>query len=316
MTTLRDAILAYLSNVKKSRGANTFLTYQTVLLGAKSGFLWRVKGITDKDPVSSLTEKQAMQYMQDILDLSPATRQLHATVIRRFYTFVAGNDWAVVSVDRLNFLFEGSNVLSPVKRAIEFDKEHIRAFLEAIYAWNCADTAKIKRLLNRRDKAFIITLAHSGLRVHEACKLRIKDLDMETGTGVIVGKGRKQARFKVSPKAVEAIRAYLGRRDRLVPIEPNQPVFSRHDRRSRGKIIHMLPKSGEQIVHRVEKALTGKDTLSCHAFRHYFVTLVLEKTKNLKAAQVLARHTNIDVTARYAHLMTEEADAEFAAAMN
>ena len=43
-------------------------------------------------------------------------------------------------------------------------------------------------------------------------------------------------------------------------------------------------------------------------FRHYFVTRVLAATGNLKLAQNLARHQNIAVTQRYAHLSDDELD--------
>jgi integrase len=49
-----------------------------------------------------------------------------------------------------------------------------------------------------------------------------------------------------------------------------------------------------------------------HSFRHYFVTTVLRATGNLKMAQKLARHSNIAVTQRYAHLSDDELDRGYA----
>ncbi len=45
-----------------------------------------------------------------------------------------------------------------------------------------------------------------------------------------------------------------------------------------------------------------------HSFRHFFVTRILANTGNLKLAQSLARHQNIAVTQRYAHLSDDELD--------
>jgi site-specific recombinase XerC len=50
------------------------------------------------------------------------------------------------------------------------------------------------------------------------------------------------------------------------------------------------------------------DTITPHSFRHYFVTRVLRSSGNLKMAQALARHRNIAVTQRYAHLSDDELD--------
>jgi site-specific recombinase XerC len=49
-------------------------------------------------------------------------------------------------------------------------------------------------------------------------------------------------------------------------------------------------------------------TITPHSFRHYFVTVVLRSSGNLKLAQELARHKNIAVTQRYAHLSDDELD--------
>ncbi len=45
-----------------------------------------------------------------------------------------------------------------------------------------------------------------------------------------------------------------------------------------------------------------------HSFRHYFFTTVLRASGNLKLAQELARHSNIAVTQRYAHISNDELD--------
>ena len=50
-------------------------------------------------------------------------------------------------------------------------------------------------------------------------------------------------------------------------------------------------------------------TITPHSFRHYFVTTVLRASGGqLKLAQELARHRNIAVTQRYAHLSNDELD--------
>jgi site-specific recombinase XerD len=317
VTTIIDAANAFLANIQKSRASMTHRAYRHAILG-QHGFLPMMAGtIGYEDPISRLNEKHAMQYMQSVLDLSPATRELHVTALRRFYTFIAGNDWSTVSIDRLNFLLDGSNVLTGVKRQVPFDKVKVKAFLQAVKEWDPNGSTPIRHLRNMRDRAFILTLSQSGLRVHEACKIKIKDIDFERASGIVVGKGRKQARFKIGNEALAAVQAYLTERESFVRVDPDQPVFSRHDRRlGIQRIAHMDPQTGQKIIHGLELQFAGEVTMSCHTLRHYFVTRVLEVTKNLKAAQELARHTNINVTERYAHLIDDEIDAEFNEAIN
>jgi integrase/recombinase XerC len=65
------------------------------------------------------------------------------------------------------------------------------------------------------------------------------------------------------------------------------------------------------VAERARQALGAPDEsrISPHSFRHYFVTSVLRGSGgNLKLAQELARHRNIAVTQRYAHLSDDELD--------
>jgi integrase len=92
---------------------------------------------------------------------------------------------------------------------------------------------------------------------------------------------------------------------------PSLPIFARHDKGVGKKIKPITPTTGRNIVaERVEEIL-GKDaagTITPHSFRHYFVTTALKGSGNLKFAQELARHKNIQVTQRYAHLSDDALD--------
>ncbi|MCJ7703355.1 MAG: site-specific integrase, partial [Anaerolineales bacterium] len=70
--------------------------------------------------------------------------------------------------------------------------------------------------------------------------------------------------------------------------------------------------TGRNIVAQRVRECLGENavgTITPHSFRHYFVTTVLLGSGgNLKLAQELARHKNIAVTQRYAHLADDELD--------
>ena len=69
--------------------------------------------------------------------------------------------------------------------------------------------------------------------------------------------------------------------------------------------------TGRNIVtQRVIEALgpQAAGSITPHSFRHYFVSTILRASSNLKLAQKLARHENIQITQRYAHIDDEELD--------
>jgi integrase len=151
--------------------------------------------------------------------------------------------------------------------------------------------------------------------VHEACNLRRGDIDWNEGRAVIIGKGNKQAVVRFSTRSLQALRDYLNARAALDGGSgralPSLPLFARHDKGAGKKIKPITTSTGRNIVsERVRQALgeEASGRITPHSFRHYFVTTVLRASGNLKLAQELARHANIQVTQRYAHLSNDELD--------
>ena len=169
-----------------------------------------------------------------------------------------------------------------------------------------------------RDRAFLLTLADTGLRVHEACKLRRGDIDWNEGRAVVIGKGDKQAVVRFTSRALQSIKDYLSQRATLDGNSGKQlsslPLFARHDKGAGKKVKPMTPTTGRNIVKERVDQFLGKEMvgkITPHSFRHYFVTSVLRGTGNLRYAQELARHTNIQVTQRYTHLSNDELDKAY-----
>ncbi len=169
-----------------------------------------------------------------------------------------------------------------------------------------------------RDRAFLLTLADTGLRVHEACKLRRGDIDWNEQRAVVVGKGDKQAVVRFTSRAVQAIKDYLSQRATLDGNSGKQltslPLFARHDKGAGGKTKPITPTTGRRIVRERVRQFLGEEMIgkiTPHSFRHYFVTTVLRGSGNLKLAQELARHKNIQVTQRYTHLSNDELDKAY-----
>ncbi len=89
------------------------------------------------------------------------------------------------------------------------------------------------------------------------------------------------------------------------------PLFARHDKGTGKKIKPITPTTGRNIVaERVRQALgnEAEGHITPHSFRHYFVSTILRASGNLKLAQALARHENIQITQRYAHINDDELD--------
>jgi integrase len=193
------------------------------------------------------------------------------------------------------------------------DIERVLHFVSNLNALPADSTGE--RLRAMRDRAFLLALADTGLRVHEACNLRRGDIDWNEGRAIIIGKGNKQAVVRFTSRSMRALKDYLALRAELDGGSGKQltalPLFARHDKGTGKKVKPITPTTGRNIVaERVEQALgnEAEGHITPHSFRHYFVSTILRASGNLKLAQALARHENIQITQRYTHLDDDELD--------
>lgn len=312
--TISDAIVACLQVVEQARSPHTLAAYRNGLMRFKAVLL--ANGMDpDQLPPSALSEEAITWLIQDLKGLSPASERLYLTAATYFYTFLAAENLAAVNLPRLRERIR-VRARRPGLRLPEFPNDAIDALLAKI-----TEITKIavknddKYLRNLRDRAFLFTLADTGLRVHEACALRRGDVDWNEYRAVVTGKGDQQAVVRFSTRAIAALRDYLRARAAVDgasgrPLS-SLPLFIRHDKGAGKEIRPLITNSGRNIVRERVRQFLGEEavgTITPHSFRHYFVTRVLQASGNLKLAQELARHRSITVTQRYAHLSNAELD--------
>ncbi len=312
--TITQAIEKYLRSVEQARSSNTVKTYRNGLqnfLDTLNSHKIRPESVL----VMDLSEDSIAWLAEDLKTESPATERLYLTAVSGFFEFLAAEKLAEVNLPRIRLLIR-QRARRPGIRLPQFPKEDIEKVLEFAERLNRVQTGDdAERLRNLRDRAFLLTLADTGLRVHEACQLRRGDLDWNEGRAIIIGKGDKQAIVRFSRRSQVALKDYLSLRASLdgssgKPLG-SMPLFARHDKGAGKKVKPITTTTGRNIVsERVQQCL-GVDSvgrITPHSFRHYFVTRVLQSSGNLKLAQELARHSNIAVTQRYAHLNDNELD--------
>lgn len=152
---------------------------------------------------------------------------------------------------------------------------------------------EVKSLLqaprNLRHRTMLAVLYASGLRVAEAARLRVSDIDSPRNVlWVRLGKGSKDRQTLLSPKLLELLRGYW-RAER--PVEwlfpgpdPKRPISP--------KAIYLACRNAAQIAG-ISKPVHP------HSLRHAFATHLLEAGTNLRCIQILLGHANLATTARY-----------------
>lgn len=312
--TIESACKAYLDIVAHARSKNTLRTYETGL--TKFLDVLRKNNIQpDKTLVNELTEESLILLISELKVYSPATERLYLTAVTGFFEYLSAGNTGNISLPRIRLLIR-QRARRPGVRLPQFPRDAIEELLKYIEELKTAETKNPgERLRNLRDRAFLITLADTGLRVHEACALRRGDIDWNEGRALVIGKGNRQAVVRFSKRAQNALRDYLNARSKLDGVSGRPlsalPLFARHDKGSGKKIKQITTTTGRNIVKARVLEKLGEENgnkITPHSFRHYFVTRVLHASGNLKLAQELARHQNIAVTQRYAHLSDNELD--------
>lgn len=305
----------YIQSISLSRSENTARTYRN---GLNMFFaVLEVNNISvDKTDPVDLNVDAISLFARHLKIYSASTEQLYLSVAAGFYEYLAAEKLAEPNLPRMRLLIRQRS-RRPGQRLPQFPREEIDKILDYAKSLNIFPVSDQRLgLINLRDRAFLFTLADTGLRVHEACKLRRGDIDWNEAKAIIIGKGNKQDVVRFSTRSINAIRDYLSQR-RELDGSTGRPltslaIFARHDRGAGNKILPITTTTGRNIVNqRVLEALgeSAVGKITPHSFRHYFVTTVLHGSGgNLKLAQELARHSNIAVTQRYAHLTDDELD--------
>ncbi|MEM7229507.1 MAG: tyrosine recombinase XerC [Planctomycetota bacterium] len=159
-------------------------------------------------------------------------------------------------------------------------------------------------LLGARDRAILETLYSTGIRVSELVGINLGDLDLQSQTLIVRGKGRKERLVPLGSHAIRALAHYIEmlrtQNERAgITIDRTCPLFiNKHG----GRL------STRSVRRKVSKYLVqaGLDPdISPHTLRHSFATHLLDNGADLRSVQELLGHQSLSTTQVYTHLSTQ-----------
>lgn len=152
----------------------------------------------------------------------------------------------------------------------------------------------LRRLLavaSVRDRAIVLLMLDTGLRVSEVAGLRLGDLRPD-GTLKVRGKGSKERVTPVGSTARQAIVRYLGQRGSGRP--DDALWLGRKGQISARGLQHMVRRLKGRV------GVTGR--LSPHSLRHTFARSYLVNGGDVFSLQRILGHTSLDMVKRYVAL--------------
>jgi site-specific recombinase XerD len=173
------------------------------------------------------------------------------------------------------------------------------------------DPDDVKQLIsvidNPRDRAMIMVLLRTGMRIGELLNTRLQDLHVnDRRIDIYEGEKNRQGRVVyLSDDAMSALKVWIAMRD-----VRNAFIFYAQGRNS------MAYSTARLIFERclTKAGLTHKG-YSLHALRHTFASELLNAGMRIECLQPLLGHTSLDVTRRYARLTDKTREEEYFRAM-
>lgn len=190
----------------------------------------------------------------------------------------------------LKFFFEKvikkAMIMEPVPRA-RFARKRLPQVLSR---------DEVKALLNSvsnlKHKSILLTIYSGGLRVSEASRLRVSDIDSKRMLiRVNQGKGRKDRYTILSNANLKYLRAYYK------AYRPETWLFNGWIKEKPIGI-----RTIQQVFYKAKEKAGIKKNVSVHSLRHSFATHLIESGMDIHQVQKFLGHSSIMTTTVYLHL--------------
>ena len=281
---LRDGNAEFLVSLSAARGlaANTVAAYRRDL-AQYAQYLGVVEAADPGPDLDDITPELVSGFMADLdgRGLKPGTIGRKMAAVRGLHRFLFAEEYtatdptAGLDTPRRGSSLPKALTVDEVERLLEYPDRSDR--------------------LGARDAALLEFLYATGARVTEAVTVDLHDIDLETHTVMLTGKGNKQRLVPLGSFAIAAVLAYLPFRLELrrPGADPGRLFLN-----ARGN-----PLSRQGVWGIVRKAAAGagisSDRISPHVLRHSAATHMVEGGADLRTVQEMLGHANISTTQIY-----------------
>lgn len=244
----------------------------------QESYVWQVYRLArhyhrSPDQIGDEELKAFLFHLASELKLAPSTLNQAVSALRSFYRLVVHR-----SVDYLE------EFVPRVRRAIRRPQVYSTEELERLFTIGCP---------NLKHRAFLMTVYGGGLRVSEACHLKLEDLHRSRSQiRVVQGKGRKDRYTLLSPRLLEELETYwwsFRPRVWLFPssMDPQSPMGER---------------CGQKIFYTAVERAGLPPRGGIHSLRHSFATHLVEAGVEITVVQELLGHNHLGTTSTYLHV--------------
>ena len=144
---------------------------------------------------------------------------------------------------------------------------------------------------SKRDAFLVGLFVTSGLRISELLSLKVGQIDTETKSVKVVGKGSKLRTVPVSSAVIKLMQEYLAERATVATDSDSLFVNIKGGKLS--------PQGTNQNIKKYCERAGIEKHISAHCLRHSAITNMIDKGVPVARVQVIAGHSDSSTTARY-----------------
>jgi len=151
----------------------------------------------------------------------------------------------------------------------------------------------LRTVEGKRDKALMLLMVDSGLRVSEAISVQIDRIDWTGPSVTVMGKGRKERTIPLGNSTAEAMREYEKARKKS-----DKPLFflSRRGHAMNNRYVQVAMRKYGKMT-----SITGI-RISPHTLRHTFATQYIKNGGDVFSLQNIIGHSRLDMVRIYVNL--------------
>lgn len=302
LVTYDETFGRWLENLDRSE--RTVRLYRTGLADFRTWFE-RVRG-KDLEPalITPLDVRAYRRYLQDERQVKPATVNSYLAAVRAFCRW--STDAGLAAGDPSSGI-KGIKIVEQSPKWLTRQEQYrvLNAAQERVQlaALKCGDDASAPGVLRaRRDRALVVLMLNTGLRLSEVVALKIKDVTIHPRSGsvaVTAGKGNKARVVPLNKDAREALAAWLEVRGG----ESNDSLFTSQ---KGGTVL-----TARAVARRVEYiGMCANVNIHPHMLRHSLAKNLVDEGVPLDRVGGLLGHSSLDTTRRYT--MPSQADLQAA----
>lgn len=301
-TSLRSLVKGYLlTHQTQGSSPNTVAYYRGIL----TRFLWFAERNKWSDDVRLINEWQIREFLgyvgtetgrwekvgngseSSLRKSSPRTIHHYYGALRAFFNWMMREGFVKESpLNKVKVQKTKPRVIQP------YSLETVKKIIQLC---DC-DYERDAKFIGSRNKAIVLVLLDSGLRLSELTNMKIQDIDTEKGWIKVVGKGSKERIVRIGKAAQKALWRYLMYRGE----SEREEVWLSEERRP-------LQSGGVQaIIQSLKKRAGINETGAVHRFRHTFALNFLRADRNPFNLQYLLGHSSLEMVKRYTATMGME----------